>query len=247
LACGECGGKGCSKNKPDGLTGDDCCVSDILEHQQQRCSAPGATAPCVIEGPTRKEVTTTPTPKKPVTGGRRCGIDGPPGIVGGNDDGSVCCPLACGECGGKGCSKNKPDGLTGDDCCVSGILEHQQRCSDPGATAPCIIDDETKPTPEPRPTSGDETCGMYTHIAGIVGMSSKGIVCCPLGCGKCGGRNCSKNKPDGLTGDDCCISGVLDHQPHCSEPGCTAPCIIDGPTATKATPKPKSKQEFTGI
>lgn len=45
--CGECGGSGCS-NRGGGLTGDDCCHSDILA-AGNLCSVTGG-APCIIDG-----------------------------------------------------------------------------------------------------------------------------------------------------------------------------------------------------
>ncbi len=45
--CGECGGANCG-DRGDGLTGDDCCISDI-NRAGKLCSATGA-APCIIDG-----------------------------------------------------------------------------------------------------------------------------------------------------------------------------------------------------
>ena len=45
--CGECGGSGCS-SRGGGLSGDDCCTSDI-EEAGNLCSATGG-APCIIDG-----------------------------------------------------------------------------------------------------------------------------------------------------------------------------------------------------
>ncbi|CAM9590681.1 unnamed protein product, partial [Hapterophycus canaliculatus] len=43
--CGECGGSGCS-DRGGGLTGDDCCTSNILA-SGDLCSVTGG-APCIV-------------------------------------------------------------------------------------------------------------------------------------------------------------------------------------------------------
>ncbi|CAN0202138.1 unnamed protein product, partial [Hapterophycus canaliculatus] len=51
-----------------------------------------------------------------------------------NDDGEACCPLDCGLCGGDGCGiggRNK-------ECCINGVLNNQEDCSDT-YSAPCKI------------------------------------------------------------------------------------------------------------
>lgn len=62
------------------------------------------------------------------------------GIEGSNDNGSVCCPVGCGQCGGPGCySSGVAFGLTNTACCINGVLNSADRCSDTNQ-APCIID-----------------------------------------------------------------------------------------------------------
>ncbi|CAM9871103.1 unnamed protein product, partial [Scytosiphon promiscuus] len=62
-----------------------------------------------------------------------------PGIEGSNDSGSVCCPIECGQCGGDGCHQaGLAVGLDNTHCCVNGVLDNHDLCSDSGA-APCII------------------------------------------------------------------------------------------------------------
>lgn len=46
---------------------------------------------------------------------------------------NMCCPLYCGGCGGKGCSKR------GDGCCTSDIKDSGVKCSS-SKSAPCVID-----------------------------------------------------------------------------------------------------------
>ncbi len=58
------------------------------------------------------------------------------GILGENDEGVVCCPLECGQCGGPGCGK-AGDGNKA--CCVNGVLQNQPHCMVEGA-APCVFD-----------------------------------------------------------------------------------------------------------
>ena len=54
--------------------------------------------------------------------------------------GTVCCPEACGVCGGSGCG-NIP-GTTTDDCCASTIADSGVYCVD-GVKAPCILGNDT--------------------------------------------------------------------------------------------------------
>lgn len=59
--------------------------------------------------------------------------NGIPGIQSKNS----CCALACGQCGGAGCSR--AGGLTSADCCEGGVQASGVLCEVSGA-APCIID-----------------------------------------------------------------------------------------------------------
>lgn len=52
---------------------------------------------------------------------------------------AVCCPLACGQCGGKGCARSgAASGLDNRACCANGVIANYGEC---GYTsmAPCII------------------------------------------------------------------------------------------------------------
>ncbi|CAM9342048.1 unnamed protein product [Ectocarpus sp. 4 AP-2014] len=89
-----------------------------------------------------------------------------------------------------------------------------------------------------KPTPPQKTCAPYhPGIQGNVGEGSKGIICCPLECRQCGGVGCRKNQPRGLSGDDCCVSGVLRSQGDCSDRGAKAPCIIEGPKGISSPQK----------
>ena len=71
-------------------------------------------------------------------------------------------------------------------------------------------------------SSGD-TC--VNGLAGIDGADDNGeLVCCPLGCGACGGIGCG-SFPGGNT--QCCANGILNNQQDCSVSG-AAPCSITG-------------------
>ncbi|CAN0354280.1 unnamed protein product, partial [Scytosiphon promiscuus] len=53
-----------------------------------------------------------------------------------------CCPLECGQCGGKGCTTaGRAYGLGSDECCGGGVKSSGKMCSKTGS-APCIIDEE---------------------------------------------------------------------------------------------------------
>ncbi|CAN0274401.1 unnamed protein product, partial [Hapterophycus canaliculatus] len=50
----------------------------------------------------------------------------------------VCCPTACGQCGGSGC-ENIVGTAGASDCCSDAILISGEMCSDNGGVAPCIL------------------------------------------------------------------------------------------------------------
>ncbi|CAN0376075.1 unnamed protein product, partial [Hapterophycus canaliculatus] len=51
-----------------------------------------------------------------------------------NDNGEACCPLDCGFCGGDMCGA----GGRRKECCINGVLNNQDECSDTNP-APCKI------------------------------------------------------------------------------------------------------------
>lgn len=59
---------------------------------------------------------------------------------------------------------------------------------------------------------------------GIDGTNDRGSVCCAAQCGQCGEEGCGSI--EGFDNTNCCVNGVLDNQPLCSEIG-SAPCVID--------------------
>ncbi|CAM9421898.1 unnamed protein product [Ectocarpus sp. 8 AP-2014] len=72
-----------------------------------------------------------------------------------SSNGKACCALACGSCGGVGCSR-RPGGSY--DCCESEIVEEGEACGATGAS-PCYIDgdevlDPVVPTEEPVTPGG---------------------------------------------------------------------------------------------
>ena len=71
----------------------------------------------------------------------------------------------------------------------------------------------------------DETCS--NGVVGIDGANEAGqAVCCPLGCGQCGGEGCATSgRKAGLDNTDCCANGIINNQPDCADTP-TAPCYI---------------------
>jgi len=55
------------------------------------------------------------------------------GIKGENDNGVVCCPPECGQCGGAGCGKADGGNKA---CCINGVLQNQPHCY--VEDAPCV-------------------------------------------------------------------------------------------------------------
>ncbi|CAN0373521.1 unnamed protein product [Pylaiella littoralis] len=65
-----------------------------------------------------------------------------------------------------------------------------------------------------------------TCPGGISGHSGNDVVCCPLGCGQCGGIGCTYSGVDaGLGSESCCGSYIKSNGKLCSETG-EAPCIL---------------------
>ncbi|CAM9871033.1 unnamed protein product [Scytosiphon promiscuus] len=66
--------------------------------------------------------------------------NGVTGIEGSNDDGTVCCPVECGQCGTSECHQaGLAVDLDNTHCCVTGVLVTKGLCSE-SETAPCIIE-----------------------------------------------------------------------------------------------------------
>ncbi|CAM9604816.1 unnamed protein product [Ectocarpus sp. 12 AP-2014] len=262
--CGECGGSGCG-DRGGGLTGADCCTSDILA-AGKACGS----APCLLEEGS------SPTPAS---------SGGCDGILQGN----VCCSAACGTCGGSGCGSRA--GLTANECCTSTITAANVPCG----SAPCVVDGERGPanvfhevfvwlcvdctshnsrfsfgsflvrstwiriprllllgpcalflvtpcsgTLASRLVAGDTSPTPTTTTSGSFTCDGvlKGDYCCSAGCGECGGSGCS-DRGGGLTGADCCTSDIVNF---CSDTG-AAPCIVDGDTSP--TPTTTTSGSFT--
>ena len=73
--------------------------------------------------------------------------------------------------------------------------------------------------------SGPDSTGS-NGLPGYDGANRFGRVCCPPGCGGCGGKGCRKmGKEFGLGKKDCCIKWIVKKQPDCAESE-SAPCVI---------------------
>lgn len=209
--CGQCGGSGCSTIP--GFTADDCCESAV-QMNGKLCEVTAA-APCIIDA------ASTPPP-----------VAAPPVVVGppeGTCEGGIpgiqsklsCCVLACGQCGGSGCST--AGGLTSAECCESGVASSGVLCEVSGA-APCVVDAAgiIDPIVESSPIIPSLPDGMCA--GGIVGIQSKDV-CCMEACGQCGGSGCST--VGGFGSDKCCEGGVRDTGVMCADSG-VAPCVLGG-------------------
>lgn len=52
---------------------------------------------------------------------------------------ATCCPLACGQCGGRGCATSgAASGLDNTACCSNGVIANYGECVYTN-TAPCVI------------------------------------------------------------------------------------------------------------
>ncbi|CAN0557615.1 unnamed protein product, partial [Ectocarpus sp. 8 AP-2014] len=100
LECGQCGGIGCTDFGAEFGLGPESCCGGGVKVASNYCDVTGE-APCIYGSP----------PEGECNGGIE-GIDG---------NGVVCCPLECGQCGGKGCSSaGAASGLGSGSCCGDG-------------------------------------------------------------------------------------------------------------------------------
>ncbi|CAM9790785.1 unnamed protein product, partial [Ectocarpus fasciculatus] len=175
--------------------------------------------PTLPQAPT-PALTPAPTPAPTPTSVNTCSN----GLEGIDANGVVCCPLACGQCGGAGCTTSgAAAGLDSSSCCGGGVKARDEYCDETNE-APCIIGSR----PTPSPTSAN-TCSN-----GLEGIDANGVVCCPVGCGQCGGTGCNTSgAAAGLGAESCCGNGVKASDEYCDETN-EAPCII----GSRPTPSP---------
>lgn len=156
------------------------------------------------------------------------------GIFGKNDNQMACCKRACGKCGGTGCGSFSP----GEKCCITTVAKMGVSCDDAGP--PCIPSTDLSPTgssPSTPTSSGDPTCS--TGVFGKNDVTGQ-MACCKSVCGQCGGAGCSTL----VSGEACCISGVVAKNKSCntSGPPCTPSIDLTGvgtsPPSTIAEPAP---------
>ncbi|CAN0296302.1 unnamed protein product, partial [Ectocarpus sp. 8 AP-2014] len=149
------------------------------------------------------------------------GIDG---------NGVVCCPLECGQCGGKGCSSaGAASGLGSGSCCGDGVKSSGRYC-DITEEAPCIYG-----------SPDDVFCSN-----GLEGIDGNGVVCCPLECGACGGFDCgTSGREFGLGSESCCGGRITDSGIMCSDSR-AAPCI-QGAWAAHGAPGPTPNPSPTPV
>ncbi|CAM9256384.1 unnamed protein product, partial [Ectocarpus sp. 12 AP-2014] len=177
-------------------------------------------SPTLPQAPT-PALTPVPTPGPTPSSANTCSN----GVEGIDGNGVVCCPLGCGQCGGTGCNTSgAAAGLDGSSCCGGGVKASEQYCDETNE-APCIIG--SRPAPSPTPS---ETCSN-----GLEGIDGNGVVCCPLGCGQCGGRGCTNSGAAAdLGADSCCGGSIKASDEYCDETN-EAPCIIGSrPTSGKS-------------
>ncbi|CAB1107956.1 unnamed protein product [Ectocarpus sp. CCAP 1310/34] len=134
------------------------------------------------------------------------------GIEGIDGNGVVCCPLGCGQCVGTGCSTaGAANGLSSGSCCGGEIKDSGNYCDDTGV-APCIYGS--------APEDDDDDGGGGTCSDGIEGIDGNGAVCCPLGCGQCGGTGCtSAGAANGLDSGSCCGGSIKSSGNYCDDTG----------------------------
>jgi len=97
-----------------------------------------------------------------------------PACKGGLPYDDVCCPRACGECGGHGCG-SRPGGAV--DCCASGVQNQHRSCDN--STAPCTMD-------KPSPSGGNCTLQpgvLYVGNDVAQALNTSSVAACCAACG----------------------------------------------------------------
>ena len=138
--------------------------------------------------------------------------------------GSVCCPVTCGQCGGRGCSKRAGGAKQ---CCKPALLRQGRRCQSRDDVA-CVIAGGTSSSSGQTLLNsaigyGSSVLHRIMAIASRADASSRGSqraqtalcsagirhatggFCCNATCGTCGGRGCSK-RPGGPS--QCCEPSI---------------------------------------
>ncbi|CAN0434757.1 unnamed protein product, partial [Ectocarpus sp. 12 AP-2014] len=227
LGCGQCAGSGCSTaGAANGLPSSSCCGGGI-KSSGNYCDDTGV-APCIYGSAPDADDDNDDDDDDDDDDVGTCS-DGIEGIDG---NGVVCCPLGCGQCAGSGCSTaGAANGLTSISCCGGGIKSSGNYCDDTGV-APCIYgsapnsDDDDDGDDEGDDDSEEDDDDESKCSNGLEGIDHKGEVCCPLGCGQCGGSGCSTSgASNGLGAESCCSSEVNDSGRYCDDTN-KAPCII---------------------
>ena len=128
-------------------------------------------------------------------------------------NGSVCCAVACGACGGTGCSK-RPEGRQ--HCCTPPIVQRGRPCSGPADVA-CML---TEAGSGARP---DRSCYLGVR-------DPRGTVCCPATCGTCRDSGCLRK----TGGRHCCPARLRQNGRLCDDPNDSACVVSDRPSALSA-------------
>eukprot|EP00752_Nemacystus_decipiens_P009205 g8221.t1 len=235
----------CGGDVPDN-EGKDCFLTQIRQEPPGKCTGAELNAACVLD-------------PEPIAGAPCGTVNGV--VVDGvlDDDGMLCCPAGCVECGGNHCSTMPmswvmpdpqggplavhpdvaPDATSGDFCCMGVMDTLTAVCGVDGAVAPCRM-------PQDLPVKTD-TCG----VSGIEGTAhAGGQMCCSLGCDICGSYGCgeqhlsevmpgdlpwSTTAPEGAkTSDYCCTDAFADdlasQDRFCGDEGVEPPCLIRSAT-----------------
>ncbi|CAB1104565.1 MEP12 [Ectocarpus sp. CCAP 1310/34] len=134
IGCGQCGGDGCSTaGSANGLGSESCCGGGV-KSLGVYCDDTNE-APCIIGSAPDTDDVDSGISEESADDTQTCSN----GIEGIDHKGEVCCPLACGQCGGTGCgSAGSAFELDGESCCSSQVLAGNVYCEDTNA-APCII------------------------------------------------------------------------------------------------------------
>lgn len=120
--------------------------------------------------------------------------------------GNVCCPAACGSCGGDGCG-SRPGGAKA--CCTNSIIVTSKSCLK--GEAPCVI---------PQIRSIDAYVTISADPLCMRGIK-KGNICYPRICKILGGAGCGTD-PSGSK--NCCSGSIIKAAISCSNS--EAPCIL---------------------
>ncbi|CAM9347956.1 unnamed protein product [Ectocarpus sp. 12 AP-2014] len=221
VACGMCGGSGCS-DVEDTNGGSDCCVDDILD-SDITCGVDNGVAPCIVD----PDIITTPSAAEAVT-------PAPTAVEGATP--APAAPAAGTATPSMTTTAPGPTAATTTTIAPSSTspTESLMATAQPAAVAVVVTAPSAQPsvaTPTAAVATASPVAGSFTPVAPVADASSNcengyagwqsNEACCSEFCGQCGGSGCGE-----LGSATCCYDNIINAGLVCGVDVLEAPCII---------------------